>query len=79
MPGDIIDQASDLELAQTESHLNLARRAAKPEQVQRTDGSWPQPDCEDCGEEIPLKRLLACGSIRCIYCQELLEKRKGGR
>lgn len=79
MPGDIIDQASDLELAQTESHLAKVRKAAKPEQVQNADGSWPQTECEDCGDDIPLQRLLACGSIRCIHCQEALEKRRPGR
>ncbi len=74
MQGDIIDQANDLAEKMNESNVLAARKAAKPDQVQNPDGSWPQADCEDCGDEIPLQRLLACGSIRCVYCQTAKEK-----
>ena len=74
---DDLDRASELTAAQTESYINFARRAARPEQEQ-IDGVWPQPDCDDCGEEIPTERLTL-GKIRCIFCQKALERRRSGR
>jgi phage/conjugal plasmid C-4 type zinc finger TraR family protein len=36
-------------------------------------------ECEDCGEEIPeQRRTLVLGCTRCIYCQELTERRMKG-
>lgn len=36
-------------------------------------------ECEDCGEDIPKARQEAqLGVTRCIYCQELHERRKKG-
>ena len=33
-------------------------------------------DCEECGDEIPKERQQAIrGVTRCIYCQELLERK----
>lgn len=77
MQGDIIDRASELEQLHNEAHVAQAMRKAKPEQVPNPDGTWPQPDCEDCGDEIPLARLMACGSIRCIHCQTRKERGVG--
>lgn len=76
---DVIDQASNIEARMTEGLVQDAMFKARPGQVRNADGSWPQPDCEDCGDEIPAARLLACGSIRCVYCQAALEKRSAGR
>ncbi len=37
------------------------------------------PLCVDCGEEIPLPRLLAApGATRCCECQQALENGEGG-
>lgn len=37
-----------------------------------------RPLCEDCGEEIPLVRLLAApGATRCRECQQMLEDEGG--
>lgn len=77
MSGDIIDRANELAEKMNESDVAAARKAAKADQVQNPDGTWPQTECEDCGDDIPLGRLLACGSIRCIYCQTALEKGRG--
>lgn len=74
-PSDVIDQASQTADRINETHVAEARARAKPDQVQNRDGSWPQTECEDCGDDIPLERLLACGSIRCVYCQTAREKR----
>lgn len=38
-----------------------------------------RPLCEDCGEEIPIVRLLAApGATRCRECQQLLENGESG-
>jgi RNA polymerase-binding transcription factor DksA len=74
---DNFDRASDLEIAQTESSIAAVRNAAKPEQV-KVGGEWRQKECEDCGDEIPIGRL-DLGRIRCIACQEALERRRAGR
>lgn len=36
-----------------------------------------QPNCEDCGREIPAaRRLAAPGAIRCVSCQLAAERRR---
>ena len=72
---DPLDLASEQELTSTESYIAQARAKNKPEQIQNPDGTWPETECLDCGEEIPQGRL-ELGKIRCIECQEFLEKRQ---
>lgn len=74
---DDLDRAADLTQELADCAVEAVRRAAQPEQV-RVDGKWPQKECEDCGDTIPVKRLNL-GKIRCIYCQERLEVRRAGR
>lgn len=74
---DDLDRASEFTQAQTDGALEAVRYAARPEQVMCQDGTWPQTDCEECGEEIPLARLKL-GKIRCIDCQTVRERRKAG-
>jgi len=74
---DVLDQASQLTQALTDVAVANARVSARPEQVQRPDGSWPQTECE-CGEPINEGRL-ALGKIRCIACQQDLEKERRAR
>lgn len=69
---DDLDRAAALTQELADAAIAEARRAAAPQQVQCIDGSWPNPECE-CGEEIPPERLRL-GRIRCIYCQEALER-----
>ena len=71
---DVLDQAADLASRLSEAAVDHARHRAKPEQVQNPDGSWPQTECEDCGEDIEEARLLM-GKIRCIACQRTREHR----
>lgn len=71
---DPVDLASELEMAHTAHSLRQTQLANRPEQVKNEDGTWPEPDCVDCGEEIP-KARLELGKVRCIHCQEFLEKR----
>ena len=72
---DLLDRASALTQRLNDASVQHARWMARPEQVQNPDGSWPQPDCEDCGEDIEEARLNM-GKIRCIACQTILEHRK---
>lgn len=69
---DEVDQANELAQMETDNHLYLARKRAKPEQEQRPDGSWPHPECVDCEGPIGEARL-DMGRIRCIHCQTDLE------
>lgn len=69
-----IEQAEAVAEAVREAALSNVRKALRPEQVQNADGTWPHPECEDCGEDIPLGRL-SLGKIRCIFCQNV----RGGR
>lgn len=81
MFADPLDQASHLADMANEEAVAETRRRAAPEQVQNPDGSWPSPECCDCGEDIEPARL-EMGKIRCFACQDALEKRNkqfGGR
>lgn len=69
---DDLDRASELTQALNEAYVLNAMKKAKPEQVQNPDGTWPVTVCE-CGDPIPPARL-ALGRIRCVACQEDLEK-----
>jgi RNA polymerase-binding transcription factor DksA len=70
---DDLDQASELTQQLTDAYVSNVRDAARPEQVQLPDGSWPHPDCIDCGDEI-LPARLALGRVRCVSCQQDLER-----
>ena len=74
---DPLDRASRAEHEMTASAVAEHRAAAAPEQVPNADGSWPTTDCVECGCEIEAGRL-ALGKVRCLRCQELLERRKRG-
>lgn len=71
--GDEIDKANALAQVFTDRSVMAARGKAAPEQVVAADGSWPHPDCIDCGEPIPPLRLQL-GKIRCVDCQAVLER-----
>lgn len=72
---DPLDQASHLADMHNQRSLEAHRAKAAPEQVQRADGSWPFPECCDCGDEIEPERLQH-GRIRCFSCQRLKENRE---
>ena len=58
---------------------NAVRLKNKPDQVKNEDGTWPYPDCEDCGVDIPKARLEATGSTLCVGCAEVMEFRQSRR
>lgn len=75
---DVLDQAAELTRRLHEAAITSASQCAAPEQRRRPDGSWPQTDCEDCGDAIEAGRLQL-GRIRCFSCQEQLERRMSAR
>lgn len=70
---DDLDRASELTQVLTDIYVAGTRRKAQPEQEQQPDGSWPIQECE-CGE--PLGQRMALGKIRCLACQQDLEKER---
>ncbi len=73
---DPVDQGSNIgEMARAMQEAVIRNR--KPDQV-CVNGVWETEDCEDCGLEIGLLRLEATGSVRCVHCQGIKEK-KGAR
>lgn len=78
---DILDQATNVTIARTESAVAHCSFLAAPEQepVRDEEGnivSWPITECVDCDDDLGARMNL--GKIRCIRCQTLLEKRKAG-
>ena len=63
------DRASNAEFTHNQDSLERIRALAKPESHPDFDGSH----CVDCGDRIP-KQRLALGRVRCVACQELLER-----
>lgn len=74
---DDLDQAAELTQRMNDSAVARVQKLARPEQVQRPDGTWPHPDCDDCGDPM-VEGRLALGKIRCVICQSALERRRAG-
>jgi phage/conjugal plasmid C-4 type zinc finger TraR family protein len=68
------------ELAQLNSIISNQNAISAVQQQLAKQRSQPSlEECEDCGEDIPKARQEAQpGVTRCIYCQELHERRKRG-
>ena len=58
--------------ALADAQIEAVRRLARPEQVQNADGSWPNEDCLDCGDELGAR--LKLGKVRCVTCQGRRER-----
>ncbi len=67
---DEVDIASALEMGFIAKALEAHKSKVAPETHPDFDGE----SCIDCGDEIPQLRLNM-GKIRCVYCQEALEKK----
>lgn len=67
---DEVDAAQHLQARLNEESVAAVRAELQPQTHPDFDGVH----CVDDGAEIPQTRL-ALGKIRCIYCQELFEKR----
>ena len=74
---DVLDAAANLTLASTTNQIAHLSYLAAPEQVQNKDGTWPVTECVDCGDEIEVGRL-ELSKVRCLRCQETLEKKRRG-
>ena len=67
---DFLDQAEETAQAFTDESVAKVRKALEPETHPDFDGE----SCVDCWEAIA-KGRLTLGKVRCIYCQEILEKK----
>lgn len=67
---DEADIASALEMG----FIAQALEAHKAKVAKETHPDFDGENCLDCGEEIPELRL-SMGRIRCVYCQEALERK----
>ena len=68
---DEVDIANAYERDLVSKAINEHRTKLLPE----TDPNFDGENCLDCGSEIPEQRL-AMGKIRCVICQDKIEKRK---
>lgn len=75
---DDVDRANDYAQRMNDAAVAQAMRKAAAEQVQNPDGSWPVTECVDCGIDIEPGRIQL-GKVRCLTCQEVLEKRNWRR
>ena len=74
---DVLDAAANLTLASTTNQIAHYSYLAAPEQVRNEDGTWPVTECTSCGNDIEEGRLNL-GKVRCLRCQETLEKKRRG-
>lgn len=72
---DPIDSSSRLSEGERQRNTELIRQKAQPKQFKKSDGTWPEPDCEECGRPISEKRLEATGALTCIACATAIEIR----
>lgn len=74
---DDLDRAADLTRKLEDAAVAEAQHQALPQQTRRADGTWPNPECADCLDALTPFRL-GMGRIRCVPCQELVERRGRG-
>lgn len=74
---DDLDRAAELTQNLADYAISEVQRAARPEQVQNPDGTWPHTECVDCGDDL-IKERMALGRYRCVFCQEKVERRRAG-
>jgi len=66
---DIIDEANERAEYFTAKAIEQAREGLRPRLLRE-----PEPECVDCGEEIPAARRKALpGCPRCVSCQQRWE------
>lgn len=72
--------SEEQEQAQVSSLIQNANAVAKVQAALAKQRLLPSlEECEDCGEDIPeQRRTLMKGCTRCIYCQELFERKQKG-
>lgn len=69
------DYATWIEQTNNEALLAEARAKAAPKQVANEDGTYPFPECVECGEDIAEGRLKL-GFDTCITCATEAERRR---
>lgn len=72
---DPIDRASDLEMANTADAIRAVQLRNEQKQKPLPDGTYAEPDCIECGNEIGIGRLrIASNNVMCIHCATAAEK-----
>ena len=74
---DPLDDASRVTQSLIDGYTAHAAYLSAPEQEMNPDGTWPITECVSCGCEIDAGRL-ALAKVRCVRCQELLERHRRG-
>lgn len=69
---ELIDAA---QVQQDKTNMAAVEAVQLREQADNTDSNFDGKHCVDGGEVIPTARLTL-GKIRCVYCQELLERNR---
>jgi RNA polymerase-binding transcription factor DksA len=73
----VSDLLADLQVGELASDV---RKLAEVESALRRIADATYGLCSDCGQPIPLSRLMAYpAALRCVDCQARLEDRRGGR
>ncbi len=70
---DDLDRAANVTQEMADQAISDVRHRARPEQVQRPDGTWPVTSCDECDTPLPQARI-EMGRIRCVYCQGVRER-----
>lgn len=70
----------EAEMAQLHSiHLHMDAVAKHRASMEKQRAQESLEECMDCGEEIPEQRRTAIPGVqRCIFCQELFERKQKG-
>ncbi len=68
----------EAEMAQVHSlHINMNAVAEHRRRLEKEALEPSLTHCEECGDEIPVKRQLAVkGCKMCVYCKELSERNR---
>lgn len=77
---DPFDIASQIEQEATSHAIHSVQKLCKRDQEEKSDGSYEQEDCDECGLEIGYERLkVAIRNKLCVHCASAQEKRAKGR
>ena len=73
---DPLDDASRISQSITDGGVAHAAHLSAPEQALDADGQPSVLECVDCGADLGERAKLL--KVRCLRCQELLERRRRG-
>lgn len=76
----IYNNEEEAEMGQLHAiHNNMNAIAAVQRALQAQAAQVSETECIECGEEIPeARQQMIKGVQRCVYCQELFERKRAG-